>query len=77
MSATVNIAGGISGRSGVMYALYGRGGQYVEHMKNGTNRAVAYASSMGSPEEFIAYAESVGAATRVEPKAAPAKDAAK
>ncbi len=29
------------------------------------------------PEEFIAYAESVGAATRVEPKAAPAKDAAK
>lgn len=29
------------------------------------------------PEEFIAYAESVGAATRVEPRAAPAKDAAK
>lgn len=29
------------------------------------------------PEEFIAYAESVGAATRIEPKAAPAKDAAK
>ena len=29
------------------------------------------------PEEFIAYAESVGAATRVEPKAAPARDAAK
>ena len=29
------------------------------------------------PEEFIAYAESVGAATRVEPKAASAKDAAK
>ena len=54
MSATVNIAGGISARSGVMYALYGRGEQYVEHMKNGTNRAVAYASSMGSPEEFIA-----------------------
>lgn len=62
MSATVNIAGGISGRSGVMYALYGRGGQYVEHMKNGTNRAVAYASSMGSPEEFIAYAEEMAAA---------------
>ena len=29
------------------------------------------------PEEFIAYAESVGAATRVEAKAAPAKGAAK
>ena len=26
------------------------------------------------PEEFIAYAESVGAATRIEPKAASAKD---
>lgn len=62
MSATVNIAGGISARSGVMYALYGRGEQYVEHIKNGTNRAVAYASSMGSPEEFIAYAEEMAAA---------------
>lgn len=61
MSATVNIAGGISARSGVMYALYGRGEQYVEHMKRGTNRAAAYASSMGSPEEFIAYAEEMAA----------------
>ncbi|GAB3582826.1 relaxase/mobilization nuclease domain-containing protein [Calidifontibacter terrae] len=62
MSATVNIAGGISARSGVMYALYGRGPEYVEHMKRGTNRAAAYASSMGSPEEFIAYAEAQAAA---------------
>lgn len=29
------------------------------------------------PEEFIAYAESVGAATRIEPKAASAKDGTK
>lgn len=45
-----------------MYALYGRGREYVEHMKAGTNRAAAYASSMGSPEEFIAYAEAQAAA---------------
>ena len=57
MSATVTIAGGVSARSGVMYALYGRGREYVEHRKRGTNRAAAYASSMGSPDEFIAYAE--------------------
>ena len=31
-------------------------------MKCGTNRAAAYASSMGSPEEFIAYAEEMAAA---------------
>jgi len=62
VSATVNIAGGISARSGVMYALYGRGQEYVDHMKRGTNRAAAYASSMGSPEEFIAYAEAQAAA---------------
>lgn len=62
MSATVNIAGGISARSGVMYALYGRGEQYVEHMQRGTDRAAAYASSMGSPDEFIAYAEARAAA---------------
>ncbi|MCD2141368.1 relaxase/mobilization nuclease domain-containing protein [Rhodococcus pyridinivorans] len=61
MSATVNIAGGVSARSGVLYALYGRGQQYVEHMKRGTHRAAAYASSMGSPEEFIAYAEAQAA----------------
>lgn len=45
-----------------MYALYGRGQQYVDNMKRGTNRAAAYASSMGSPEEFIAYAEEMVAA---------------
>lgn len=45
-----------------MYALYGRGREYVEHMKRGTNRAAAYASSMVSPEEFIAYAEAQAAA---------------
>ena len=31
-------------------------------MKRGTNCAAAYASSMGSPEEFIAYAEEMAAA---------------
>lgn len=31
-------------------------------MKCGTNRAAAYASSMGSPEEFIAFAEEMAAA---------------
>ena len=62
MSATVTIAGGVSARSGVMYALYGRGREYVEHRKRGTNRAAAYASSMGSPDEFIAYAEAQAAA---------------
>lgn len=62
MSATVNIAGGVSARSGVMYALYGRGQQYVDNMKRGTNRAAAYASSMASPEEFIACAEEMAAA---------------
>lgn len=31
-------------------------------MKYGTNRADAYASSMGSPEEFIAYAEEMATA---------------
>ena len=45
-----------------MYALYGRGREYGDHMKRGTNRAAAYASSMGSPEEFIAYAEAQAAA---------------
>ena len=35
-----------------------------------------FGMDMGNPD-FIAYAESVGAATRVEPKAAPARDAAK
>lgn len=45
-----------------MYALYGRGREYVEHMKRGTNRAAAYACSTGSPEEFIAYAEAQAAA---------------
>lgn len=62
MSATVNIAGGVSARSGVMYALYGRGAENVKHVRDGTTRAAAFACSMGSPEEFIAYAEAQAAA---------------
>ena len=62
MSANVNIQGGRSARSGVMYALYGRGAQYLANVKRGTDRVAAYACSMGSLEAFIAYAEAQAAA---------------
>lgn len=57
MSANVKIASGLSARSSVAYALYGRGEQNRQHMEDGTTRAAGYACTMESPEAFIDYAE--------------------
>lgn len=57
MSANVKIASGLSVRSSVAYVLYGRGEQNRQHVADGTTRAAGYACTMGSPEEFIEYAE--------------------
>lgn len=61
MTANVKIASGLSARSSVAYALYGRGEQNRQHMADGTTRAAGYACTMESPEEFIDYAEAQAA----------------
>lgn len=57
MSANVKIASGLSARSSVAYALYGRGEANRQHVADGTTRAAGFACTMASPEEFVEYAE--------------------
>ena len=61
MSANVKIASGLSARSSVAYALYGRGETNRQHVADGTTRAAGYACTMESPEAFIDYAEAQAA----------------
>lgn len=57
MSANVKIASGLSARSSVAYALYGRGEANRQHVADGTTRAAGFACTMSSPEGFVEYAE--------------------
>lgn len=57
MSANVRITSGLSARSSVAYALYGRGETNRQHVADGTTRAAGYACTMDSFEEFVEYAK--------------------